>query len=224
MPRAGRSDSSVTSRAHEPARCSPLAASLVLVARPRLPLLRPLRGAPVRLDDAAATPAVRHNDGVDFVPTRPFYLLGQHFSAIAAAGPIAGPDPGLPAVRLAALRSSGSGSAWSSSARCTTSRRLVASVRHDGRSIAEVVRAHLGPRAWLAMMAFIWLALVYVIVAFTDVTASTFVSGDADLAGLRLPLQPGRRGGAGLGALPAAALVMGLVERFLQAAAVAARP
>ena len=37
------------------------------------------------------TPAHRHADGVDFVPTRPFYLLGQHFSAIAAAGPIAGP-------------------------------------------------------------------------------------------------------------------------------------
>src|SRR3989338_8257031 len=44
-----------------------------------------------RLDDAAVTPAVALNDGVDFVPTRPFYLLGQHFSAIAAAGPIAGP-------------------------------------------------------------------------------------------------------------------------------------
>src|SRR3954468_9258712 len=37
------------------------------------------------------TPAHRQNDGVDFVPTRPFYLFGQHFSAIAAAGPIVGP-------------------------------------------------------------------------------------------------------------------------------------
>src|SRR5690349_21447448 len=43
------------------------------------------------LDDARPTPAVTRNDGEDFVPTRPFYLLGQHFSAIAAAGPIAGP-------------------------------------------------------------------------------------------------------------------------------------
>src|SRR4028119_1812576 len=42
-------------------------------------------------DDARATPAHRVNDGVDFVPTRPFYLFAQHFSAIAAAGPIAGP-------------------------------------------------------------------------------------------------------------------------------------
>src|SRR6185369_10886808 len=44
-----------------------------------------------RLDPATPTPATERADGVDFVPTRPFYLLGQHFSAIAAAGPIAGP-------------------------------------------------------------------------------------------------------------------------------------
>ena len=43
------------------------------------------------LDDATPTPAQREEDGVDFVPTRPFYLMGQHFSAIAAAGPIVGP-------------------------------------------------------------------------------------------------------------------------------------
>src|SRR5262245_6411491 len=43
------------------------------------------------LDPTAATPARRFADGVDFVPTRPFYLLPQHFAAIAAAGPIAGP-------------------------------------------------------------------------------------------------------------------------------------
>src|SRR3990172_4612372 len=43
------------------------------------------------LDDKATTPAVKINDGVDFVPTKRFFLLGQHFSAIAAAGPIAGP-------------------------------------------------------------------------------------------------------------------------------------
>src|SRR5512139_2430977 len=43
------------------------------------------------LDDARTTPAHTFSDGVDFVPIRPFYLFAQHFSAIAAAGPIAGP-------------------------------------------------------------------------------------------------------------------------------------
>ena len=44
------------------------------------------------VDDAHATPAHKINDGVDYVPTPPFYLFAQHFSAIAAAGPIAGPS------------------------------------------------------------------------------------------------------------------------------------
>ena len=43
------------------------------------------------LDPNQATPACQVNDGVDFVPTKKFFLLGQHFSAIAAAGPIVGP-------------------------------------------------------------------------------------------------------------------------------------
>ena len=43
------------------------------------------------IDDSRRTPAHQYEDGVDFVPTRPFYLFAQHFSAIAAAGPIAGP-------------------------------------------------------------------------------------------------------------------------------------
>src|SRR5690606_2994947 len=44
-----------------------------------------------QLDPARTTPAVEQEDGVDFVPTPRFYLMGQHLSAIAAAGPIAGP-------------------------------------------------------------------------------------------------------------------------------------
>src|SRR5262245_17859599 len=42
-------------------------------------------------DDARATPAHEKSDGQDFVPTPRFYLFAQHLSAIAAAGPIAGP-------------------------------------------------------------------------------------------------------------------------------------
>ena len=71
-------------------------------------------------------------------------------------------------------------------------------------------------------MAFIWLALVYVIVAFTDVTASTFVGRTEDLRGRDVRLQPGRRGRAARRASTSLlAIVMGLVERFLEAAALA---
>jgi carbon starvation protein len=133
-----------------------------------------------RVDDARTTPAVAQADGVDFVPTRPFYLLGQHFSAIAAAGPIAGPILAcqsfgwLPCILWITLGVIFIGAVHDFSA-------LVASVRHQARSVAEIVRENLGPRAWRALLAFIWIALVYVIVAFTDITAQTLTDPRGDL-------------------------------------------
>ena len=169
-----------------------------------------------RLDPGGGTPAVRRNDGVDFVPTRPMYLLPQHFSAIAAAGPIAGPILAcqqfgwLPALLWI-------GSAWCSSGRCTTFPRWWPRSATTPARSAEFVRTQLGQRAYLAIMGFIWLALIYVILAFTDVTASTFVSGDADTAGLAMPaFNPG--GAVALASLLylGLSLLMGLVERFLR--------
>lgn len=169
------------------------------------------------LDDAVVTPAHRLADGVDFVPTRPFYLFGQHFSAIAAAGPIVGPILAcqqfgwLPCILWIAIGVVFVGAVHDVST-------LVASVRHDARSVAEVVKAHLGRRAWLAILAFIWIALIYVIVAFVDITASTFVTGDADLKGLSFRFNQG--GAVALAAVLylGLALVMGVVDRLLKPA------
>jgi carbon starvation protein len=168
-----------------------------------------------RLDDAAPTPAVTRNDGVDFVPTRPFYLLGQHFSAIAAAGPIAGPI--LAAQQfgwLPCLLWIGLGVIFIGAVHDFSN--LIASVRHHGRSTAEIIRLYLGRRAWLAIMAFIWIALVYVILAFTDITASTFVGKTEDLAGMTFAFNQG--GAVALASVLylALSIVMGLVERYLR--------
>jgi carbon starvation protein len=133
------------------------------------------------LDDARPTPAERLEDGVDFVPTRPFYLMGQHFSAIAAAGPIAGPILACqsfgwaPCVVWITLGVVFIGAVHDLSA-------LVASIRHGARSIAEIVKENLGRRAWLAILAFIWIALVYVIMAFADITAANFI-GETEVTG-----------------------------------------
>ncbi len=168
-----------------------------------------------RLDPNAQTPADKLRDGVDFVPTKPFYLLPQHFSAIAAAGPIAGPILAcqqfgwLPSILWIGLGVVFIGAVHDLST-------LVASVRHEARSIAEVVRVHLGRRAWLAIMGFIWLAVIYVIVAFTDVTSSTFVSGDAEMAGLAFRFNPGGAVAAASVLYLLLAVVMGLVERWLK--------
>jgi carbon starvation protein len=52
---------------------------------------------------------------------------------------------------------------------------LVASIRHKARSIAEVVRVYMSPLSYFLFLAFIWIALVYIIVAFTDIVAGSFV-------------------------------------------------
>lgn len=167
-----------------------------------------------QLDDAHTTPANRVNDGVDFVPTRPFYLFGQHFSAIAAAGPIAGPILACQAFGwLPCLLWIGLGVVLIGAVHDFAS--LAASVRHGATSIAEITREHLGEGAGRAMMGFIWIALLYVIVAFADITAGTFRGGSEELRAASVSFNPG-------GAVAAASimylllsLVLGLVQRYL---------
>ena len=125
------------------------------------------------LDDRTPTPAAAINDGLDYVPAKPSLLLGQHFSAIAAAGPIVGPVlAGLYFGWLPAFLWIVIGAIFVGGVHDTTS--LVASVRHKASSIGQIVRTYMSPTAQVLFLVFVWLALVYVIVAFTDVTAQTF--------------------------------------------------
>jgi len=171
--------------------------------------------ARIGTDDARATPACEREDGVDYVPTPRFYLFGQHLSAIAAAGPIAGPilaarDFGwLPCLLWLGLGVVLIGAVHDFSA-------LAASVRHGGRSVAEIARDELGSAGGRAMTGFIFIALLYVIVAFADITAGTFVSGTEELAARGVAFH---RGGAVAMASVlylALAVVLGLVQRFLR--------
>lgn len=168
-----------------------------------------------RLDDAHTTPATAINDGVDFIPTRPFYLLSQHFSAIAAAGPIAGPIVAcmafgwLPCLLWIVIGVIFIGAVHDFSA-------LIASVRHGAHSIADVAKANLGKRAYLALVAFIWLALLYVIVAFTQITAQTFAGRSEEFAGRDAPFNTGGAVAASSTLYLLLALVMGLVTRLFR--------
>lgn len=127
-----------------------------------------------QLDDSKITPSVEINDGSDYVPAKKGMLLGQHFSAIAAAGPINGPIlasvmfgwvPALLWVLVGSVFIGGIHDMGS----------LVASIRHKANSITEVIRINVSNRAWILFMVFVWISLVYVIIAFTDITASSFV-------------------------------------------------
>lgn len=167
-----------------------------------------------KLNDSTETPANKVNDGEDFVPTKPFYLFGQHFSAIAAAGPIAGPIIAcqsfgwLPCLIWIALGVVLIGAVHDFST-------LTSSVRHGATSIAEITKEKLGGAAGKAMTAFIWIALVYVIIAFTDITAGTFVSGDEALSG-ETKFNPG--GAVAFASITylGLSILLGLVNRFLK--------
>ncbi|MDB5392377.1 MAG: carbon starvation protein CstA, partial [Planctomycetaceae bacterium] len=134
----------------------------------------PLLSRLLRLDPNVDTPATTLRDDVDYVPIEPKFLLSQHFSAIAAAGPIVGPIlAGVVFGWVPALLWILVGAIFIGGIHDMTS--LVASIRHKARSIAEVVRDHMSQRSYVLFLSFVWLALVYIIVAFTDVTAASFV-------------------------------------------------
>jgi len=127
----------------------------------------------LQLDDSCPTPACLINDGVDYVPAKASLLLGQHFSAIAAAGPIVGPILAgiwfgwIPALLWILL-----GSIFVGGVHDFTS--LVASIKHKAASIGEIVKANMSRTSQLLFLVFVWFALIYVIIAFTDITAQTF--------------------------------------------------
>ena len=93
---------------------------------------------------------------------------------------------------------------------------LAASVRHGACSIAEVAKERISSPAGRAMMAFIWIALVYVIVAFADITAGSFVSAVDEIKGIKVNFNPG-------GAVASASvfylllsIVMGITQRLFK--------
>lgn len=127
------------------------------------------------LDDANVTPAVEMNDGIDYVPTDAKFLSGQHFSAIAAAGPVTGPIiAGLAYGWLPTLIWILVGSVFIGGVHDMGA--LVASIRNKAKSITETVKQNVSRRAWILFNLFIYFTLIMIIVAFTDITTSAFVN------------------------------------------------
>jgi carbon starvation protein len=99
------------------------------------------------LDDARPTPAHVLADGHNFVPTNKWVLFGHHFAAITGAGPLIGPV-------LAAQFGYAPGFIWLVAGVCLAGAVhdfviLVASTRSGGRSLAEIARAEISPRAYV---------------------------------------------------------------------------
>ncbi len=125
------------------------------------------------IDRNRVTPAHQRRDGVDYLPARPAVVLGHHFASIAGAAPIIGPVTAvafgwLPVYVWLVLGGIFMGAAHDFMA-------IVASLRHEGRSIGEVVEEHVGRTGKVLFLVFAWSALVLVIAVFAFVVAKTFV-------------------------------------------------
>lgn len=121
------------------------------------------------------TPSHTEYDGIDRVPTKKPVLFGHHFSSIAGAGPVVGPIiAGIAFGWLPALLWIIIGSIFIGGIHDYTS--LMASIRHKAKSIGEIAHIYMSPLSYKMFLVFIWLALVYILVVFVDLTSAGFTS------------------------------------------------
>lgn len=111
------------------------------------------------LDDSRITPAYRLNDGTNYYPTNKWVLFGHHFAAIAGAGPLIGPVlaaqfgylPGFLWILIGSVMAGGVHDFII----------LVASMRRDGKSLAEIGREEVGPvTGFTALIAVLFILIV----------------------------------------------------------------
>lgn len=129
------------------------------------------------IDPSRQTPAHKLRDDVDYMPTPPAVLMGHHFSSIAGAGPIVGPISAavfgwVPVMLWVLIGCTFFGGTHDFGA-------LVASIRHDGKTIGQIIDATLGKRGKLLFSIFAYVTLIVVVAAFANIVAGTFVASPA---------------------------------------------
>ena len=97
------------------------------------------------VDPKRLTPAYRHNDGLDYVPTNKYVLFGHHFAAIAGAGPLVGPVLAAQMGYLPGTLWILAGVVFAGAVQDMTV--LFLSTRRDGKSLGDMVRSEMGPVA-----------------------------------------------------------------------------
>jgi carbon starvation protein len=127
------------------------------------------------LDDSRITPAHRHKDGHNYDPTNKWVLFGHHFAAIAGAGPLIGP---VLAIQYGYMP----GLLWLVIGVCLAGAVqdmlvLAASVRRDGKSLAEIARTELGRPAAIVVSAAI-LFIVVIALAGLGIVVVKALGGD----------------------------------------------
>ncbi len=97
----------------------------------------------LQLDPTRMTPAVKYNDGLDYVPTNKYVLFGHHFAAIAGAGPLVGPVLAAQMGYLPGMLWILAGVVFAGAVQDFMV--LFISTRRDGRSLGDLVKSELGP-------------------------------------------------------------------------------
>ncbi|MFH5882944.1 carbon starvation protein A [Halalkalibaculum sp. DA3122] len=144
-----------------------------------------------QLDPTLTTPAHEREDGVDFVPTNKWVVLGHHFTSVAGAAPIVGPAIAiywgwLPAILWVAL-----GTVFAAGVHDFGT--LVLSVRHKGRSIGTLASELIGERGRILFLFIILILVLMVNAVFAWVISNLFISFPASVVSifLQIPLAVG---------------------------------
>jgi len=126
----------------------------------------------LNISNSNPTPSHSMYDGVDYCPAKSPVLLGHHFASIAGAGPIVGPiiaaSFGWIPVYLWILL----GATLIGGVHDYTS--IVASIRHKGKSIGQIIENYIGISGKKLFLIFTWATLILVIAVFTIIVADTF--------------------------------------------------
>ena len=124
------------------------------------------------VDPNAKTPAVRLEDGKDYVPTNGWTVFAHQFSSIAGAGPVTGAIQAaafgwLPVLLWVLIGGVFFGAVTDFGA-------LYASVKNDGKSMGLLIEKYIGKTGRKLFLLFCWLFCGIVIAAFADMVAGTF--------------------------------------------------
>lgn len=126
-------------------------------------------------ESARETPAIKQNDGVDYVPSKPLVLFGHNFASIAGAGPVIGPIIAMHhfgwAITLFWVLV---GNVFIGAVHDYLT--LMVSVRNRGSSIADIAESTMGVRAKAVFAIFLILAMLLVIAVFGVVAAKTLIA------------------------------------------------
>ena len=125
------------------------------------------------IDPNAKTPAVRKNDGQDYVPADGLTVFAHQFSSIAGAGPVTGAIQAavfgwVPVLLWILIGGIFFGAVTDFGA-------LYASVKNDGKSMGLLIEKYIGKTGKKLFLLFCWLFTLIVIAAFADMVDGTFI-------------------------------------------------